>query len=221
MFNSIIGSGLGVMNFSICVVTSIILGFIVAYLHMKTTRSNQNFINTLVILPVLVTVVILLVNGNLGTSVAVVGAFSLVRFRSIPGNSKEILDVFFAMAIGLAVGTGYIAFAIIFTLITSILSLALYKLKFGINKSKGRILKISIPEDLDYENVFEDIFKKYTDEVVLQQAKTINMGSMFELTYLVNLKSDISQKELIDDIRVKNGNLKVVLTHEIDNREAL
>ena len=221
MFNSIIGSGLGVMNFSICVVTSIILGFIVAYLHMKTTRSNQNFINTLVILPVLVTVVILLVNGNLGTSVAVVGAFSLVRFRSIPGNSKEILDVFFAMAIGLAVGTGYIAFAIIFTLITSILSLALYKLKFGINKSKGRILKISIPEDLDYENVFEDIFKKYTDEVVLHQAKTINMGSMFELTYLVNLKSDISQKELIDDIRVKNGNLKVVLTHEIDNREAL
>ena len=221
MFNSIIGSGLSVINFSICVVTSIILGFIVAYLHMKTTRSNQNFINTLVILPVLVTVVILLVNGNLGTSVAVVGAFSLVRFRSIPGNSKEILDVFFAMAIGLAVGTGYIAFAIIFTLITSILSLALYKLKFGINKSKGRILKISIPEDLDYENVFEDIFKKYTDEVVLQQAKTINMGSMFELTYLVNLKSDISQKELIDDIRVKNGNLKVVLTHEIDDREAL
>lgn len=221
MFNSIIGSGLGVMNFSICVVTSIILGFVVAYLHMKTTRSNQNFINTLVILPVLVTVVILLVNGNLGTSVAVVGAFSLVRFRSIPGNSKEILDVFFAMAIGLAVGTGYIAFAIIFTLITSILSLALYKLKFGINKSKGRILKISIPEDLDYENVFEDIFKKYTDEVVLHQAKTINMGSMFELTYLVNLKSEISQKELIDDIRVKNGNLKVVLTHEIDDREAL
>lgn len=221
MFNSIIGSGLGVMNFSICVVTSIILGFIVAYLHMKTTRSNQNFINTLVILPVLVTVVILLVNGNLGTSVAVVGAFSLVRFRSIPGNSKEILDVFFAMAIGLAVGTGYIAFAIIFTLITSVLSLMLYKFKFGINKSKERILKISIPEDLDYENVFEDIFKKYTDEVVLQQAKTINMGSMFELTYLVNLKSDISQKELIDDIRVKNGNLKVVLTHEIDDREAL
>lgn len=221
MFNSIIGSGLGVMNFSICVVTSIILGFVVAYLHMKTTRSNQNFINTLVILPVLVTVVILLVNGNLGTSVAVVGAFSLVRFRSIPGNSKEILDVFFAMAIGLAVGTGYIAFAIIFTLITSILSLALYKLKFGINKSKGRILKISIPEDLDYENVFEDIFKKYTDEVVLHQAKTINMGSMFELTYLVNLKSEISQKELIDDIRVKNGNLKVVLTHEIEDREAL
>ncbi len=221
MFNSIIGSGLGVMNFSICVVTSIILGFVVAYLHMKTTRSNQNFINTLVILPVLVTVVILLVNGNLGTSVAVVGAFSLVRFRSIPGNSKEILDVFFAMAIGLAVGTGYIAFAIIFTLITSVLSIMLYKFKFGINKLKGRILKISIPEDLDYENVFEDIFKKYTDEVVLQQAKTINMGSMFELTYLVNLKSDISQKELIDDIRVKNGNLKVVLTHEIDNREAL
>ena len=221
MFNSIIGSGLGVMNFSICVVTSIILGFIVAYLHMKTTRSNQNFINTLVILPVLVTVVILFVNGNLGTSVAVVGAFSLVRFRSIPGNSKEILDVFFAMAIGLAVGTGYIAFAVIFTLITCMLSFGLYKFKFGTKSSNSRILKIAIPEDLDYENVFEEIFKKYTNDVVLRQAKTINMGSMFELSYVVNLKNDVSEKEMIDDIRVKNGNLKVMLTHELEDKETL
>lgn len=221
MFNSIIGSGLSVINFSICVVTSIILGFIVAYLHMKTTRSNQNFINTLVILPVLVTVVILLVNGNLGTSVAVVGAFSLVRFRSIPGNSKEILDVFFAMAIGLAVGTGYIAFAVIFTLITCMLSFGLYKFKFGTKSSNSRILKIAIPEDLDYEKVFEEIFKKYTNDVVLRQAKTINMGSMFELSYVVNLKNDVSEKEMIDDIRVKNGNLKVMLTHELEDKETL
>ena len=116
MFNSIISSGLTIVNFSICIVVAIILGLVVAFFHMKTTRSNHNFINTLVILPALVTIVILLVNGNLGTSVAVVGAFSLVRFRSIPGNSKEILDVFFAMSIGLALGTGYIAFAIIYTL---------------------------------------------------------------------------------------------------------
>lgn len=221
MFSSIIGSGLTVINFSICVVTSILLGFIVAFLHMKTTKSNQNFINTLVILPVLVTVVILLVNGNLGTSVAVVGAFSLVRFRSIPGNSKEILDVFFAMAIGLAVGTGYIAFAVIFTIITSILSFILYKSKFGTSKSKSRILKISIPEDLDYENVFEEIFNKYTNEVVLHQAKTVNMGSLFELSYIVSLKNDIKEKDLIDDIRVRNGNLKVMLTQELYDKEAL
>lgn len=221
MFNSIIESGLTIINFSICVVVSIILGFIVALLHMKTTRSNQNFINTLVILPTLVTVVILLVNGNLGTSVAVVGAFSLVRFRSIPGNSKEILDVFFAMAIGLAVGTGYIAFAIIFTLITCILSFALYKFKFGIDKSKKRILKIAIPEDLDYESAFKDTFDKYTNEIILNQAKTTNMGSMFELAYSVNLKDEVSEKEFIDEIRVINSNLKVILTHDVVDKEAL
>ena len=188
---------------------------------MKTTKSNKNFITTLVILPVLVTVVILLVNGNLGTSVAVVGAFSLVRFRSIPGNSKEILDVFFAMAIGLAVGTGYIAFAVIFTLITSLISYILYKTNFGEDQTKDRILKIAIPEDLDYEEAFDDIFKKYLDSVSLRQSKTINMGSMFELTYIVNLKTNIKEKELIDSVRVRNGNLKVSLTHEFDNRESL
>lgn len=221
MFNSIISGNLTITNFSICIITSVILGFIVAFLHMKTTKSNRNFISTLVVLPILVTVVILLVNGNLGTSVAVLGAFSLVRFRSIPGNSKEILDVFFAMAIGLAVGTGYIGFAIIFTIITSLLSYVLYKLKFGEDKTKDRILKIAIPEDLDYEDVFEDTFNKYLENYNIRQAKTINMGSMFELTYIVNLKSNIKEKELIDDIRVRNGNLKVVLTHEIDDREAL
>lgn len=221
MFNSIINSNLQVTSFSICIITSIILGFVVALLHMKTTKSNKNFITTLVILPVLVTVVILLVNGNLGTSVAVVGAFSLVRFRSIPGNSKEILDVFFAMSIGLAVGTGYIAFAVIFTLITSLISYILYKTNFGEDQTKDRILKIAIPEDLDYEEAFDDIFKKYLDSVSLRQSKTINMGSMFELTYIVNLKTDIKEKELIDSIRVRNGNLKVSLTHEFDNRESL
>lgn len=221
MFNSIISSGLTIVNFSICIVVAIILGLVVAFFHMKTTRSNHNFINTLVILPALVTIVILLVNGNLGTSVAVVGAFSLVRFRSIPGNSKEILDVFFAMSIGLALGTGYIAFAIIYTLFIGILSFVLYKLKFGVNKSKSRIMKIAIPEDLDYENVFEELFNKYTDKVELFQSKTINMGSMFELTYLVNLKDDISEKEFMDDIRIKNGNLKVILTHELENKEVL
>ena len=221
MFNSIINSNLQVISFSICIITSIILGFVVALLHMKTTKSNKNFITTLVILPVLVTVVILLVNGNLGTSVAVVGAFSLVRFRSIPGNSKEILDVFFAMAIGLAVGTGYIAFAVIFTLITSLISYILYKTNFGEDQTKDRILKIAIPEDLDYEEAFDDIFKKYLDSVSLRQSKTINMGSMFELTYIVNLKTNIKEKELIDSVRVRNGNLKVSLTHEVDNRESL
>lgn len=221
MFNSIIGGSLTAVNFMICIVTAIILGFVVGFLHQKTCKSNANFVSTLVILPVLVTVVITLVNGNLGTSVAVLGAFSLIRFRSIPGNSKEILDVFFAMAIGLAVGTGYIAFAVIFTIVTSILSYGLYKMKFGENSTQDRVLKILIPEDLDYSDVFNDIFNSYLDKYEIIQVKTVNMGSVFELTYLVNLKNGIKEKDLIDNIRVRNGNLKIGLSRNILNRESL
>ena len=221
MFSSIIGNSLTVVNFLICTITAIVLGFVVGFLHKKTCKSNSNFVSTLVILPVLVTVVITLVNGNLGTSVAVLGAFSLIRFRSIPGNSKEILDVFVAMAIGLAVGTGYIAFAVIFTLLTSILSYGLYKMKFGENNIEDRILKILIPEDLDYNGVFDEIFNSYLDKYELTQIKTVNMGSIFELTYLVNLKSGVNEKELIDKIRIRNGNLKIGLSRDVLNREAL
>ena len=131
MFNSIIGSSITINNFIICIISSFVFGLVVALLHMKTCRSNKNFITTLAILPMLVTMVILLVNGNLGTGVAVVGAFSLIRFRSIPGNSREILSVFFSMAIGLALGTGYVGYAAVFTLIVSIISIVLYLIKFG------------------------------------------------------------------------------------------
>ena len=221
MFNSILGSSLTFSSFLVCLITSIVLGMIVAIVHMKTTRTNQSFTESLVILPVLVTVVILLVNGNLGTSVAIAGAFSLIRFRSIPGNAKEIVNVFFAMVIGVAVGTGYIGFACIFTFITCLMLVFLYLIKFGSESNKDKILKISVPEDLDYENVFDDVFNKYLKDYVLKQSKTINMGSVFELTYIINMKKDISEKEFINDIRVKNGNLKIILTHEYDNKEAL
>ncbi len=215
MFNSILSTNLTLINFAICILTSFVMGLIVALVHAKTNRTNKNFITTLVVLPALVTIVILLVNGNLGTAVAVGGAFSLVRFRSIPGNSKEILSVFFAMAIGLAIGTGYIAYSIIFTLIASFIILFLHFIKFGEKGEKTRILKISIPEDLDYTEVFNDIFDEYLNSVELTVAKTVNMGSMFELTYLIDLKNNINEKEFIDKIRVKNGNLKISLTHEM------
>lgn len=213
MFNSILGSSLTLVNFAICIITSFVLGLVIALVHGKTNRTNKNFLSALVVLPALVTIVILLVNGNLGTAVAVGGAFSLIRFRSIPGNSKEILSVFFAMAIGLAVGTGYIAYAVIFTLIASFILLVLHTFKFGENKN--RILKICIPEDLDYTEVFDEIFKEYTLSHDLMGAKTINMGSMFELTYLINTKNNINEKEFLDKIRIKNGNLKISLTHEL------
>ena len=219
MFNSILGSSITIATFSICLITALVMGFIVSIVHMKTSRYNQNFATTLVILPALVTTVILLVNGNLGTGVAVAGAFSLVRFRSIPGNSKEIMNVFFAMAIGLACGTGYIGYSAIFTVAVALVSLILYFAKFGEDDNHEKKLIIVIPEDLDYTEVFEDTFKPYLKEVRLEKAKTINMGSMFELTYIVKLNNDVNEKELIDSIRVKNGNLKVCLSHSLVGEE--
>ena len=213
MFNSILNGNLTLINFTICILTSFVLGLVVALVHAKTNRTNKNFISTLVVLPSLVSIVILLVNGNLGTAVAVGGAFSLVRFRSIPENSKEILSVFFAMAIGLSIGTGYIAYSIIFTLVASLIILILNLVHFGENKNK--ILKVCIPENLDYTEVFNDIFGEYVESYELTGAKTINMGSMFELTYLINTKNNINEKDFIDKIRVKNGNLKISLTHEM------
>lgn len=219
MFSSILGGTLTISNFAICLSVALALGFVVALMHMKTTKSNKNFVTTLFVLPALVTTVILLVNGNLGTSVAVLGAFSLVRFRSIPGNSKEILSVFFAMAIGLAVGVGYIGFAAIFTIAISLIVALLSIFNFGQSTRNTKMLKILIPEDLDYTEVFNDIFNDYVDSNDMVSAKTVNMGSIFELTYRVDLKKNINEKEFIDKLRVRNGNLKISLSHPLTDQE--
>ncbi len=219
MFSSIIGTTVTLSSFLICLGVSLVLGFVVAYMHKKTTKSNKNFVTTLFILPALVTTVILLVNGNLGTSVAVLGAFSLIRFRSIPGNSKEILSVFFAMAIGLATGVGYIGFAAIFTVAISLVIALLSVLNFGSDTKYTKMLKVLIPEDLDYTEIFNDIFNDYVSDAEMVSAKTVNMGSIFELTYRINLKKNINEKEFIDKLRVRNGNLKIVLSHPLTDQE--
>lgn len=219
MFNSILGTEVTIINFFICILTAFILGLIVAFMHMKTSKSNVNFATTLAVLPMLVSMVILLVNGNVGTGVAVAGAFSLIRFRSIPGNSREIMNVFFSMAIGLAVGTGYVAFASIFTIIVCIISWLLVILHFGEQETNEKILKILVPEDLDYTNAFDNEFKEYLNSQTLVKSKTTNMGSLYELTYNVKLKKDISEKEFIDKLRVKNGNLKILLSHPLVGEE--
>jgi hypothetical protein len=221
MFESIFesSSSLSVTTALLCLLVSIVLGFVIALTHMKTGKYTKNFVVTLIILPALVQVVMLMVNGNLGTSVAVVGAFSLVRFRSIPGNSKEIASIFLAMAVGLSVGMGQILFAVLVTLVICLCMFILYITKFGERRNVTKILKITIPEDLDYTGVFDDIFDEYTESVNLEQVKTTNMGSMFELKYSVKFLSDINEKNFIDEIRCRNGNLNISLTNPIVENE--
>lgn len=219
MFNSIINGSLSPVSFFVCLGVALLLGIIVAIVHQKTTRSSSNFITTLAILPMLVAMAIMLVNGNLGAGVATVGVFSLVRFRSIAGNSRSILSVFFAMAIGLAVGVGYIAFAALFTAIVSAVIAFLKFINFGETSFENKKLIVLVPEDIDYTDIFEDVFARYTNSHTLEKSKTTNMGSMYELTYRVNLKKKINEKEFIDKIRVKNGNLKVALSHPLIEEE--
>ena len=210
---------LSIINLLICSATSLILGIVIALVHMYKSKYTKNFIITLALLPILVQSVILMVNGNLGTSIAIVGAFSLVRFRSLPGTSKEILSVFFAMATGLATGMGQIIFAIIITLLVSLTLILLTKLKFGNINEKLKILKINIPDNLDYTEVFDDVFKKYLTEYTINKVKTVNLGSLFEITYTIILKKDINEKEFLDELRLRNSNLKIILTHPLEDSE--
>lgn len=222
MLNSILESTVSTVSLTsilLCSLCSIVLGFLISLIHKVTSKYSKNFLITIAILPLLVQIVIIMVNGNLGTSVAIVGAFSLVRFRSLPGTSKEILSVFFAMVVGLMTGMGYLFFAVIMTIISCILLFVLNKVRIFDKNKYEKILTITIPEDLDYTNVFDDIFKNYTKKIELERVKTINMGSLFELRYRVILNKDINEKKFIDDLRIRNGNLKIILTHPIEESD--
>lgn len=203
----------------IAIVVSLVLGVAIAIAHKFTSTYNKNFLVTLSLLPMLVQAVIILVNGNLGMGLIVAGTFSLVRFRSVAGTSKEILSVFFAMTIGLATGMGYIFYAILLAVIGIVVILILsYMPLYNPNKYE-KSLRITIPEDLDYPNIFDEILNKYTKRYELISAKTTALGSMFELKYFVVLKHDADEKKFLDELRVKNGNLKIILAQRTDNSE--
>ncbi|MBR5389177.1 DUF4956 domain-containing protein [Candidatus Saccharibacteria bacterium] len=222
MFNSVFdtaAAGLNITTIMLCSGVALALGLVIAFTHLKTSKTSRNFLITLTILPLLVEVVMLMVNGSLGTSIAILGAFSLIRFRSIAGNSKEISSVFFAMAVGLALGMGHILFAAVITAITVIVILILSKTNIFNLAAQPQTLQITIPEDLDYTHAFDAEFKKFTNHHELVKSKTSNMGSLYVLTYEVSLKKTASEKEFLDAIRVKNSNLKVLLSHV--SKEAL
>lgn len=216
MFNSIFdlnATGLSISTALICAAVSLVLGIVIAITHMKTSNTTKGFLTTLATLPLLVMAVMIMINGNLGTSIAILGAFSLIRFRSIQGEAKDLLSIFFAMMIGLACGMGHVLFATIITLVAVVAIIFFSYTPFLEPNKKNRVLKIVIPEDLDYEEAFDEIFHKYTKKSELVRMKTMNMGSLYKLTYDITLKNGIKEKEFLDEIRVKNCNLKVLLSH--------
>lgn len=217
MLESILVNGnITIENILLCSLVSIVLGLFISVVYMKTSKSSKNFLITLAVLPILVQSIILMTSGSLGTSIAIVGAFSLVRFRSLPGTSKEILSVFFAMTVGLATGMGQLIYALIITLLVGFIIIVLSKSKFGDDKNSVKMLKITIPENLDYTEIFDDIFDKFEIDAKIDSVKTVNMGSLFELTYTISFKKKINEKELLDDLRSRNGNLKIILSHFIN-----
>ena len=214
MLNSIMGTELTLSVFLICTLTSLVLGAGLALVARFRARSTQSFAVTLAILPMVVQVVIMLVNGNIGAGVAVAGAFSLVRFRSAPGTAREIGVLFLAMAIGLATGMGYVVLAALTFAIASAALLALTAAGFGKPSAQERVLKITIPEDLDYEGLFDDLLEEYTTSHSLVKVKTSNMGTLYELEYRITLRSDTVPKAFLDALRCRNGNLNITCGRE-------
>ena len=216
LFDSDLVSVISITDFLLCLGFSLVLGLIMAFAYMYRTRYTKSFVVTLALLPAVVCVVIMLVNGNVGTGVAVAGAFSLVRFRSVPGTAKEICTLFLAMGAGLIAGMGYLGFSVLFTVIVCAMFLLYNRLDFGTKKNADayKTFSITIPEDLDYSGVFDDIFAEYTLSHDLARVKSTNMGSMFKLTYNVVLQDASREKEMIDKIRCRNGNLEITVSKQ-------
>jgi len=216
-------TSISITGFVACILAAILFGLIISKVFQYKNTSTKSFLATLAVLPAVVGVVIMMVNGSIGAGIAVAGAFSLIRFRSVPGTAKEISAIFVAMAVGLSCGMGYIGYGFIFTLIISVLIIVLEKTNFGSQKNglKHQVYRITIPEDLDYTHVFDGIFKKYTNEYTLEQVKTTNMGSLFRLTYTVEMKKEANEKALIDELRTRNGNLEITSSVQSTINESL
>ena len=219
-FSSVISGSITLSTFLLCTAVSLALGVLAALVYLFKNRCSQSFAVALAVLPAIVQVVIMLVNGNIGAGVAVAGAFSLVRFRSAPGTAREIGAIFLAMAIGLATGMGYVTLAALFFVIIGAFMLLLQSVHFGSGRKAERTLKVTIPESLDYDGVFDDLFRRYTERASLEKVKTSNMGTLFELEYAIVLKTPEIPKAFIDEIRVRNGNLNITCS-KVSEKEAL
>ncbi len=204
----------------ICSLISLVGGILFSVIYRFTTRNySKSMISALIILPVAVETVIIVVGESFGAGVAVAGAFALIRFRSVPASAKEITLMFSAMSVGLACGSGVIMLGVVMMVILSLIFIVLGILPFGKDDKKAKKLKVTVPEDLDYTTAFDDIFPKYTKKCEVIKVKTTGLGSMYEITYDVIVNDLIAEKNLIDEIRLRNGNLNVVSTSKDENKE--
>lgn len=192
-----------------------LLGLIISFTYMKTCRDSgysQGFVLTIIMVPAIIAIIILLVGSNVARAFSLAGAFSIIRFRSAPGNPKDITYIFFAMAAGLACGVGLIGYAVLFTVLLCAFMVILHLVRFGASRSIKKHLKITIPEDLNYEGVFEDILKEYTESHRLLRVRTTDLGSLYELQFEIFPKAGMNEKEFLDLVRCRNGNLNITLS---------
>lgn len=213
---SVAALNLSVSDFLICICVSLLIGMFLAYAYAYKSTYTKSFIMTMGMLPAIVCVVIMMVNGNVGAGVAVAGAFSLVRFRSVPGTAKEIAAIFLAMGCGLICGMGYLFFAVLFAGILGVGMMVFTASSIGTYNENEKVLLITVPEDLNYGSIFDDCFEQYTTSRELVSTKTTNMGSLFKLTYHLRMKDRTQEKEFIDALRVRNGNLDINLMKRED-----
>ncbi|MBQ8237602.1 MAG: DUF4956 domain-containing protein [Oscillospiraceae bacterium] len=214
VFDSSAAAVISLTDFLLCLGCALVLGLILAWVHTFRNRYTRSFIVTLALLPAVVCVVIMMVNGNVGAGVAVAGAFSLVRFRSVPGSAREITMLFLAMGAGLMAGMGYLGFSLVFTAVMALGVIGWNSLNFGDKSVLYKTLNITIPEDLDYTDVFGPILREYASDVELIRVKTTNMGSLFRLTYNLTLREAGKEKEMIDKLRCRNGNLEISVSRQ-------
>lgn len=219
LFEGIFSTGtstISVPQFLLCIAVSLVIGLFFAWIYSYKTRTTQSFVITLALLPAIVCVVIMMVNGNIGAGVAVAGTFSLVRFRSVPGTAKEIGMIFLAMGAGLVTGMGFLGYAVLFSLLLGITMLLFTAVGLGSRKQPAieKTLRITIPEDLNYSELFDDLLKEYTSSYEMVSVKTTNMGSLFKLNYNITLKDLSKEKEFIDELRCRNGNLEISIARQ-------
>ena len=214
LFSSVLTDSLNLTSMLLITASSLLLGFVISLLYIKTHKHSgyaPSFAITLVMLPVIIAVIILLIGDNVARAFSLAGAFTIIRFRSAPADPKDITYIFFTLAVGLALGLGYIGYSVLFTVLLALVIAFMEGFKYASPKNEHMILKVTVPEDLDYQDLITDILEEYTVNFKLKRVKTADFGALFETVYFIELKKDCNQKEMIDRIRARNGNLNVQL----------